>query len=311
MQIPGIMPEQRVELEHTPFFAQEAYQCGPASLAMLLGASGIKINPDDLAVQTYLPGRHGSLQLELMAACRRNGRIPYEISPNLEALVAELRAGRPVLVLQNLGLQSLPAYHYAVVIGAGPEGKIILRSGSERRLEMDAAQFLMSWKRPGAWGMIALRPGELPAQPDPLPYLKAVNAFETKGNVMLAEKCYQAAITVWPENQAFLFALGNNYLLQKENSKAEGLFREILTINPHHVAAANNLAETFVRQECYTQAAAVIEQAVQTAERLNSPLKEHVLQTRREIMQLLQETDKAPVISPINRTQTISEIHCP
>jgi tetratricopeptide (TPR) repeat protein len=311
MQINGIMPRREVELERTPFFAQEANQCGPASLAMILGASGIKIHPDDLAMQTYLPGRRGSLQLELIAACRTYGRVPYEISPDLSALIDELQAGRPVLVLQNLSLQSLPVYHYAVVIGVRPEGKIILRSGSRRRLEMDAAQFLMSWKRPGAWGMIALRPGELPAQPDPLHYLKAVNAFETKGNIMQAEKCYQAAITVWPENQAFLFALGNNYLLQEENSKAEGLFREVLTINPHHVAAANNLAETFVRKECYAQAAAVIEQAVQTAERLNSPLQEHVLQTRQEILQRLQETDKAPVISPLNSAQTISEIHCP
>ena len=66
--------------------------------------------------------------LRLIGASRRFGRIPYIIDPRLDALVAELRQGRPVLVLQNYGVESLPVYHYSVVIGVRPDETVILRS---------------------------------------------------------------------------------------------------------------------------------------------------------------------------------------
>ena len=65
-----------VQLSSVPFYPQEAYQCGPAALAGVLGAAGVAATPSSLAPQVYLPGRQGSLQLELMAASRRAGRIP-------------------------------------------------------------------------------------------------------------------------------------------------------------------------------------------------------------------------------------------
>jgi hypothetical protein len=46
---------RRVELSATPFFAQERYQCGPASLAMALRAVGIDATPDALVPQVYVP----------------------------------------------------------------------------------------------------------------------------------------------------------------------------------------------------------------------------------------------------------------
>lgn len=273
-------------LDDTPFFPQEKYQCGPASLAMLLGASGVNVHPDALVPQTYLPGRRGSLQLELIAASRLHGRIPYVINPHIKTLIAELKAGRPVLVLQNLGLNILPAYHYAVVIGMLPEGKVVLRSGRERNLEMDVDRFLATWQRTDSWGIIALKPGVLPTEPDPFRYLSSVSAFESQGNVLPAEQSYRAAVDAWPKNQSALFALANNYLTQSRYSEAELLYRELLEINAEHVAASNNLAETLVHRGCYTEAAAVINQASITAAKLNSPLRDAIWQTQEEIKQL-------------------------
>lgn len=308
-----IRPGQGLELENTPFFPQGEYQCGPASLAMVLGASGVKVHPDDLVPLTYLPHRRGSLQLELLGAVRKYGRIPCEIKPDLSALIAELRAGRPVLVLQNLGLglKPLQAYHYAVVIGVLPEDKVILRSGTNQRLEMDAHEFLRTWKLPGFWGLVALRPGELPAQPDPLKYLHAVNAFEASGNVVQAAEGYRAALTMWPKNQLALFALGNNHLMQGGIPEARVLFQELLAMNPDHVAAANNLAETFARQGCYTQAVAVINRAVHNAEKLNSPLKELVLKTRQEIIHGLQDTGQSAEGGVVSTQENIFDVACP
>lgn len=289
-----ISPGQDLVLEDTPYYQQQVYQCGPASLAMLLSASGALVHPDDLAPHTYLPGRQGSLQLELVAACRQHNRIPYVIDPDIVSLVAELRAGRPVLVLQNLGLNILPAYHYAVVIGVLPPNNIVLRSGENRRLVMELDHFLVTWKRSNSWGMIVLRPGELPAEPDSVRYLSSVSAFEVSGNLLQATLGYKAACAAWPEDQTALFALGNNYLFREKYRDAEAVFRRLITNNPDHIAASNNLAETLARQGCYSKALVVSDQAVRAAERLNSPLKKTVMQTRNEIIHQLNPKAPAP-----------------
>src|SRR5690606_37665875 len=123
-----------VELEDTPFFPQEKYQCGPAALATVLASSGVDVRPEVLTPRVYVPERGGSLQPEMLAASRDFGRLPYVIEPNLPSLLAEVAAGRPVLVLQNLGVRFAPAWHYAVVVGFSPEtGEIVLRSGTQRR----------------------------------------------------------------------------------------------------------------------------------------------------------------------------------
>ena len=75
------LPRQ-VELKATPFIAQERYQCGPAALAMSLRAAGFAIDADALVPQVYLPQREGSLQVEMLAAGRRNGALQHDDSPS-------------------------------------------------------------------------------------------------------------------------------------------------------------------------------------------------------------------------------------
>lgn len=272
-----------VELQETPFYPQKKFQCGPASLAMMLGASGVPVHPDDLSVKIYLPGREGSLQPELVAAARQYGRIPYVIDGGLPSLIAEIAAGRPVLVLQNLGVEIIPVYHYAVVIGALPENTIVLRSGADRRRLMSADDFLATWERADSWGMILLKPGKLPENPDPARYLGAVNSFEIVGNGEAATAAYAAATAAWPENETAWFALGNNHLRVQRYDQAEKVFRRLLTINPNHVGALNNLAETLARKGCFSQALTLINQAAEVAKADNSPFTEAVLQTQEEI----------------------------
>ena len=97
-------PERAIELEDTPFYPQERYQCGPAALATVLDKSGAAVSLEEIVDRVYLPGRQGSLQFELMAATRTEGRLPYVIDASLAAVWRELEQGRPVLVLQNLGV---------------------------------------------------------------------------------------------------------------------------------------------------------------------------------------------------------------
>src|SRR5207237_7460971 len=46
---------ERVELKDVPFFAQDEYQCGPAALATVLANAGLKLTPEQLVPEVYLP----------------------------------------------------------------------------------------------------------------------------------------------------------------------------------------------------------------------------------------------------------------
>ncbi|MEX1237141.1 MAG: PA2778 family cysteine peptidase, partial [Pseudomonadales bacterium] len=121
---------QPVSLTEVPFFPQQAYQCGPAALATLLQTSQVNVSPDALVPLVYLPARRGSLQIEMLAASRTFGRIAYRLSPSLTNVLKQVQGGRPVLVMQNLGLSWYPRWHYAVVVGYDlPRREIVLHSG--------------------------------------------------------------------------------------------------------------------------------------------------------------------------------------
>ncbi|NNG11993.1 MAG: PA2778 family cysteine peptidase [Halobacteria archaeon] len=274
-----------VELEDTPFLAQTEYQCGPAALATLLQDSGSPTTPADLVPEVYLPARQGSLQLELIAATRRHGRLPYVIAPRIPVLLEELRAGRPVLVLQNLGLRSHPAWHYAVVIGYLPNSdEIILRSGTTRRKLMAAARFLSTWENAGAWGLLVLRPGELPARPEPGTYLRAAADLESVGQGRAASLAYAAATARWPANATAWFGLGNSHYHLGELEAAEHSYRQALSVNPGYLAAHNNLAMVLAERGCHTAALGTLDHALGHA-RPDDALRGTLLQTRREILQ--------------------------
>lgn len=244
-----------LELVDTPFFPQERYQCGPAALATAISSSGIEVDVQDLVDRVYLPGRQGSLQVEMLAATRSVGRLPYVIDGTLQALWNELAAGRPVVVLQNLGVAVIPKWHFAVVVGVDTErDEILLRSGVEQRRVTSLKTFLRTWRRSDYWGFIVLRPEELPAHVDRQRYQKAVAALEKAGRSEEAAVAWKMAINQWPGNPVALFGLGNIELSLGNDPEAEAYFRAVVERDAKSVAARNNLAIALARQGRYAEA---------------------------------------------------------
>jgi tetratricopeptide (TPR) repeat protein len=207
--------------------------------------------------EVYVEGLRGSLQAELLADTRRHGLIPYVLAPNADALLAEIGAGRPVLVLQNLGLPRVPVWHYAVAVGYDAErDTMVLRSGPERRRLEKSRRFLRSWQRGADWAFVAVAPGSLPATAVPDAYVRAVADAERLLPPRSAHEAFAAALGRWPRDELVLFAAANHELRARATPEAIALYRKLLEIDPRHAAARNNLANALADQGCYPQALA-------------------------------------------------------
>lgn len=259
---PSAFPEP-VELEAVVFFPQEAYQCGPAALATALNWAGIEITPAALVPGVYLPARRGSLQLELVANARRHGTVPYVIRPELEALLAEVAAGHPVIVLQNLAFSWYPKWHYAVVVGFDrARDELILRSGLERRRLVPFTVFERTWRRADYWAMVVMPPGRLPRTAAETSYLQAVVALERLERWNEAGAAYRAALARWPESLAAQIGIGNSRYALGELAGAEQAYRAAAAAHPDEGIALNNLAHVLAEQGRWREAQAAAQQAL-------------------------------------------------
>lgn len=277
-----------IELEGTPFYPQERFECGPAALTTALVASGVDVNLDDMVDAVFLPGREGSLQIEIVAAARQHDRLPYVIDGTLGAIQGELEAGRPVLVLQNLGVAAIPRWHYAIVVGIDAEGgDIVLRSGTERRRTMPIITFLRTWRRGDYWGIVLLRPDELPALVDRQRYLSTITALDETGRRAAAAQAWNTAASHWPTDTVALFGLANaEYGLGNPEAAVAG-YRALLDVDAGHVAARNNLAWVLAEQGRIEEARQQIAQALQLND--DTELDDELQDTELRIQQMAEE----------------------
>ena len=271
-----------IELHATPFYPQEGYQCGPAALAIVLRASGLDVTPERIAPEVFIPGLRGSLQLELIGATRRHGRLPYVLSTTASELIAELVAGRPVLVLQNLGAERLPVWHYAVLIGYDAERNVaLLRSGRTKRLEMRWQRFAKTWHRGGRFAFTTLMPGEIPPHAEASRYVEAAAGLEAAGKPRAAAAAYDAAIARWPDDAHAWLGRGNVAYAEGDRNGAANAYLRAILLAPADAAARNNLAQLLADAGCRDEAQNQVERAVRLAE--GTTLASAVAETRATI----------------------------
>jgi len=276
------LPRQ-AELTKTPFFPQELYHCGPAALATALNAIDVKVSPDQLVPEVYIPSRKGSLQIEMLAAARRHGALAVKIEPELGAVLKEIAAGNVVLVMQNLGLSWAPSWHYAVVVGYDLDKELIwLRSGTFERFEMSLSAFQRTWARSKYWAFVALKPGDLPASAGVEAVISALIPLEKTVGAAKASVAYAAAAKRWPGNLVLLTGLGNSAFATGDLSGAASAFREAALAHPDSAVVHNNLANVLLAQGDVTAAKASAQKALQLAEK-DQKLQSQIQKTIDEI----------------------------
>ena len=273
VQDPGDLPP-RAEVADVPFFAQERYYCGPASLAMVLAWSGLPVTQEDLVPQVYTPGREGSLRSDVLAAARRNGRlaVPVETLPDL---LAEIAADHPVLVFQNLALDWYPQWHYAVAIGYDLEARVlVLHSGLDARRVTPLDTFEHTWKRGDYWALVVLPPDRLPARAEETAVLRAAAGLERSRRLDEAATAYGSILGRWPDSLGALMGLGNVSYAMGDLDAAEAAFRRAIAAHPEAPAPWNNLAYVLIGLDRRAEAIAAAREAVRLAGDDAAPYRE-------------------------------------
>jgi tetratricopeptide (TPR) repeat protein len=221
-----------------------------------------------MAEQVYTPGREGTLQPDVIAAMRRNGRLAVPVD-SLRELLAEIAAGRPVLVFQNLGLEIYPQWHFAVAIGYDLDAvELIMHTGPWDNRPVALRTFEHTWRRGGYWALVVLRPGEMPVGAEEAEVVRAAAGLERVNRPVDAAVAYEAILKRWPQSFPAWMGLGNARYAMQNLAGAEQAWRGAIAADPTNAAPAwNNLA--YVLQALGQRPQAI--EAAKTAVELGDP----------------------------------------
>ncbi|CAA0103596.1 Beta-barrel assembly-enhancing protease [Zhongshania aliphaticivorans] len=254
------------QLLTVPFVSQQDFYCGPAALEEIARFHGLSVDQQSIAKQVFIPGKKGSLAIEMQAAARQLGLLPYPLDKNLSSIISEVAADNPVLVFQNLGFAWWPQWHYAVVVGYDLyTDELILHSGSHKNYRLSFATFTKTWARANNWARVLTDSSYLPETAKPASYISTAYDFEQAGDVELAMSFYNLAAEEWPASKPVLTAQANVALNQGDISRAISLFAQLVQMDGDDPALWNNYAFALLAKGCANEAITAINTAISLA----------------------------------------------
>ncbi len=137
-------------IENVPFYPQEAFQCGPASLAGVLNYWGVHVTPEEVAKDIYSLSAGGTLNLDMILYSKKKGMKVNHYQGSMEDIKTKIDSGYPIIVLVDLGLLVYQQNHFMVVVGYDENGMIV-NSGKDRLKPIAAKSFMKTWKRTNFW----------------------------------------------------------------------------------------------------------------------------------------------------------------
>ncbi|MDX1678007.1 PA2778 family cysteine peptidase [Arsukibacterium sp.] len=275
-------------IAQVPFYPQQAFFCGPTTLAEVAGFYGVNSSPADIAPATFTPGLEGTLQIEMAAATRQLGLVAYQQRATLSQLLSLVAEDIPVIVLQNNSIAWLPQWHYAVVIGYDIAAKeVVLHTGVTEAHRLNFATFERTWRRANYWMLAMLPPGKSSPQLDPFIFTKACQDLINTGQTDAGIAALKTATVQWPEYWLPYFLLGN-YYFSSQPLIAANWFEQGLASAGQQVPYLNNYAVLLSQLGCHQQATALIAKALQQA-----PANSMLLDSQQQIFTALQSADTA------------------
>lgn len=145
-------------IKDVPFFPQERYHCGPASLASVMNYYGILASEEDVAKEVYNPKLSGALSMDMLNYARSKGLEASYSKASLEDVKKEIVLNRPVILFLDLGYSFYPVRHYMVVTGYNDAvGYLTAHSGIEKDKIFSYKELQTAWEKTG-FGAVFIRP---------------------------------------------------------------------------------------------------------------------------------------------------------
>ena len=263
-------------IKDVPFYPQQKFFCGPTTLSEVLNFYGYSTTPEAIARSLFIPGREGSLQLEMISAARSYGLLPYSTQSDFETLFSLIDNNVPVIVFQNVATSWFPMWHYALVIGYDQiQEKIILHTGETRAHEMSYELFERVWQRGNYWILALLKSEKTHRYLDPFIYTKAAHDMLKVGKNEAALNHLTTATKDWPQEWLSYFLLGNHYL--NISDEAASWFSKGYKYAADKPEYLNNYGYALVQEGCISEAKKLIKAALKL-----SPNDQKLLSTKIE-----------------------------
>jgi len=143
-------------LEGVPFYPQERYQCGPASLASVLNYWGVNVSPEEIASDIYSKTAKGTLDIDMVSYVLGKGLEADIFAGGMDDITRSINEGHPLIVLVDYGFWVYQQNHFMVVVGYDSNG-IIVNSGSEKLKFIASGDFLKLWEKTNFWTLSVSR----------------------------------------------------------------------------------------------------------------------------------------------------------
>jgi predicted double-glycine peptidase len=144
-------------ISDVPFFPQEDYQCGPASLASVLTYWGIHNTPDEIGRQIFSTSARGTLTIDMMFYAQERGLFAEQFKGSMGAVRNSVDSGHPLIVLVDYGISLFQMNHFMVVTGYSNRG-VIVHSGRFQNKFLPEKDFLAAWKKTDYWSLLIKKP---------------------------------------------------------------------------------------------------------------------------------------------------------
>ena len=147
---------QETLLSGVPFYPDDAYQCGPSSLAAVLNFWKAGVTREEVAAAIFSASARSTLTTDMAWFAREKGFEANSTSGSLDAIRGLIEKGQPVILFVDLGIGPIHKGHYMVVVGVREDG-VVANTGRKSRVFMSRKHLSRIWERTDRW-MLVIEP---------------------------------------------------------------------------------------------------------------------------------------------------------
>jgi Flp pilus assembly protein TadD len=253
--------ETATVIPNVPMQKWDIKSCGAGALTAVLQHHGDPTTMEQWQ-ETLPKTRGGVMSIDLVLAARKQGFDSRLVTGDRELIEAELRDGRPVIlmlkVIQAPG-KGYDFFHYVVLDGFDRMQNLYrVQFGDAKARWTTLPRLEGAWKQAG-YATILVHPPDPNAQA-----LRAAVRLEEEGKYALAAQSYRELLHTDPTSVLAWTNLGNAEMRLGRRPAAEEAFRKALELNPESADTLNNLAWLLFEEQRMDEAEPLARKAVIT-----------------------------------------------